>query len=69
MFRYLNDLLGEASIDVGAFARARLEQARQAAVEAGYVLYIPALAEPMGTWPGGHVGFSRFIAHSAPQAV
>ena len=48
MFRYLNDLLGEVSIDVGAFARARLEQLRQDAAGAGYVLDIPALAEPMG---------------------
>jgi hypothetical protein len=63
MFRYLNDndLLGEVSIDVGAFARARLEQARQAAAEAGYVLDVPALAEPMGIGHGftdvtGHIG-------------
>jgi hypothetical protein len=61
MFRYLNDLLGEVSIDVGEFARGRLEQARQAAVAAGYVLDVPALAEPMGIAHGvtdvtGHIG-------------
>ena len=61
MFRYLNNLLGEVSIDVGTFARARLEQARQAAAESGYVLDIPALAEPMGIGHGftdvtGHIG-------------
>ena len=61
MFRYLNDLLGEVSIDVGEFARGRLEQAREAAAEAGYVLDIPALAEPMGMASGltdvtGHIG-------------
>ena len=48
MFRYLNDLLDEVSIEVGAFARERLELARQAAAEVGYVLGIPSLAEPMG---------------------
>ena len=61
MFRYLNDLLGEVSIDVGAFARTRLEQLRQVVAEAGYVLDIPPLAEPMGVAHGftdvtGHIG-------------
>ena len=61
MFRYLNDLLGEVSIDVGAFARERLDQLRQTAAEAGYVLDIPSLAEPMGlahefTDVTGHIG-------------
>jgi hypothetical protein len=61
MFHYLNGLLGEISIEVGAFARARLEQARQEAAKAGYVLDIPALAEPMGIGHGltdvsGHIG-------------
>ncbi len=61
MFRYLNDLLGEVSIDVGAFARQRLEQLRQTAAAAGYVLDIPSLAEPMGLTHGftdvtGHIG-------------
>ena len=61
MFRFLNTLLGEVSIDVGAFARERLEQLRQTAAEAGYVLDIPSLAEPMGLSHGftdvtGHIG-------------
>ena len=71
MFRYLNDLLGEVSLDVGAFARARLEQLRQVAAEAGYVLDIPPLAEPMGVTHGfadvtGHIG-QRWRG-SAPDA-
>ena len=46
---------------MGAFARARLEQLRQVAAEAGYVLDIPPLAEPMGVAHGftdvtGHIG-------------
>jgi hypothetical protein len=61
MFRYLNNLLGEVTIDVGAFARARLERLRQTAAEAGYVLDIPSLPEPMGLAHGftdvtGHIG-------------
>ena len=61
MFRFLNDLLGEVSIDVGAFARARLEQLRQVAADAGYILDIPSLVEPMGLTHGftdvtGHIG-------------
>lgn len=61
MFRYLNNLLGDVSVDVGAFARARLEQARQAAEADGYLLDIPVLAEQMGighefTDVTGHIG-------------
>ena len=61
MFHYLNHLLGEVSVDVGAFTRRRLEELRQTAAETGYVLDIPPLAEPMGLGSGvtdvtGHIG-------------
>ena len=61
MFRYLNNMLGELSVEVDRFARARLEELRQTAAAAGYVLDIPSLAEPMGLAHGftdvtGHIG-------------
>ena len=61
MFRYLNNMLGELSVEVDRFARARLEELRQTAAEAGYVLDIPSLAESMGCGSGlvdvtGHIG-------------
>jgi hypothetical protein len=61
MFRLLNHLLGEVSVEVGRFARERLEHAREAAAAAGYVLDIPSLSEPMGVSSGltdvtGHIG-------------
>ena len=72
LFRYLNNLLGELSIEVGAFARARLEELRLTAAEAGYVLDIPSLAEPMGLGSGvtdvtGHVGQRWRGSNLAPE--
>ena len=61
ILRALSDLLTEASLDVEREVRQRLDKMREQAAEAGLVLDIPSLDEPMGVTYGitdvtGHVG-------------
>ena len=61
IFRALGELLTEASLDAEREMRLRLDKMREQAWEAGLILDIPLLEEPMGVSYGitdvtGHVG-------------
>jgi hypothetical protein len=61
MFRVLNALMTEVSLELNELAQSRFENMRQQAAKAGIVLDIPTLAAPMGVSYGisdvtGNVG-------------